>query len=672
MRKRLIQYFFRLEYLLASLLVMVGVQLMLYVSDQLPEADETSFLNPILDRIDFLNIADVSLDAIFAVRDTEFPDTRIKIVNIGEVSPTPDGKIAALLYRLDDIGVRSIGIDIVFDEYHLERFPPERYAEVEALRLALLDVQNVVLGSGFDPRSDTATLKLLPPIRDAARHFGFVNLFPDPDGVIRRFRAHTTIGGERWLSLPVKMLEIAEPSAIRDILEQQAEQQVIYYSFTYELAPSIPIDDILYGTAYDSSLEDAIVLVGFVNEGELFYLGDTHKTPLGRKIGLEGPDMPGVLIHANIINMLLQGRYIVPVPPWVDWLLVFVLSYLSIALYRVLRTKPPGRFGVAVLITTMLFAEAVIVFFLPLIAFFYFNLKISYNLMATAVLLFIPANALTTWLRFQLRERRLRRQLAGCSNPLTRVFIGAFRDNEPFIAHTRLLHAGMSLPLFAHAVEVTAQRSGVQWGKGDLHPQAEELLAMLPPLRAAVDGDRGREYRHFLMFLAGKKEERLRESAVKEAYLSTELQDFNEFVVFDEWEVVLPYVRDLWLRHLRSYLDLRLASVSESGQVTMLQAGAIDQTEEGKNRELPAGVYRMDEKRETTPQRLSPHCVYAECKIHRRPELFVLAGFMRKQAGIPPIPAYFGEEPNCEPVLPRWIVEELQELTQQESNRERS
>ena len=133
MRTRLLRYFLRLEYAFASLLTVALVWLMLLVSDSLPEADDTSFLNPILDRIDFLNIADVSLDAIFAVRDAEYPDTRIKIVNVGEVAPTPDGMIAMLLYKLHAQGARVIGLDIFLDNLHIERFPEERSGEVDEI-----------------------------------------------------------------------------------------------------------------------------------------------------------------------------------------------------------------------------------------------------------------------------------------------------------------------------------------------------------------------------------------------------------------------------------------------------------------------------------------------------------------------------------------------------------
>ncbi|MDT8323293.1 MAG: CHASE2 domain-containing protein [Bacteroidota bacterium] len=665
MRKRLFQYFFRLEYLAASLLVILLVQVMLVVSRNLPEADETSFLNPILDRIDFLNIADVSLDAIFAVRDAEFPHPRIKVVNIGEVAPTPDGKIAALLYRLRDLGAAVIGLDIILDDLHIERFPPERLMEVEELRLALEDVPNVVLVTGIDLETREPTFEIIPPIRAACDHYGFANLVPDSDGVIRRFLPWAEVNGERWLSFPVQVTQLAAPAATRRLLAQPSEPQVIYYSSTFMQIPTVPIDDVLFGSMYDDFFADAIVLVGFVNEGGLFYLGDTHSTPMGKKVGIEGADMAGVLVHANVIDMMLRDRFITPVPAWADWLLAFLLSYVSIAIYRILRTKPPGRFGVAILITTMLFTEAVIVFFLPLIAFFYFDVKISYNLMATAVLLFIPANAFTTWLHFRIRERRMRRMFRNSANPLPAVICAAFRDNEPFIAHTRLLHAAMTLLQFAHAIRRNTAGEAEPLTAADLHPGVEDWVRWIPELHAVLDpgNDAERNIRHFLMFLGGKKEERMRESLIKDLFLSTELQDFNEFVVFDEWELLLPQVIALWRQRLRAYLDVALLEVREDGSSALLR-GCDDSDErgQGNNRELPAGLYRMGKSATQTPVPLSPFCVRAECKLHRKAELFVLAGLMRKQRGLPPVPAYLGEGPNCEAALPASIVAQILEI----------
>ncbi|MBE0644521.1 MAG: CHASE2 domain-containing protein [Bacteroidetes bacterium] len=668
MRKRLFQYFFRLEYLIASLLVMGMVQVLIVISDNLPEADDTSFLNPILDRIDFLNIADISLDAIFAVKDAEFPDARIKVVNVGEVAPTPDGMIALLIRKLHALGARVIGIDVYFDRQHFERFPAERQEEIEALVSALHDVPNVVVVNAFDEETHKPIYPLDDRVRASQAQYGFANLVPDPDGVVRRFLPRSMIEGEEWLSLPVRMLSIAQPDAIAPLLRLPPDPQIIYYTGTYMQFESAPIADVIFGSMYDGDyFKDAIVLVGFVNEGGLFYLGDTHKTPMGKKIGIEGPDMPGILVHANVINMLLKGNFISPVPIWADWLLVFLLSYLSIAVYRVFRTKPVSRFQVGVLITSMLFTEAVIVFFLPLIAFFYFDFKISYNLMATAVLLFIPASAFTTRVHFWILERRMRREFSGSANPLPEILTAAFEDEEAFPARVRLIHSGFVLTQFAWAVRACeAREEGRHWTGIDLLPGVEAWKLVVPEIAAVCDGDDAgnREMRYFLRFLAGKKDEQLRDSLVRETYFATELRGFNEFVYFEEWELTLAHMLQLWRGLLRNYLDIPLVSVDVDGDVIGL-AGCDASTlaaARSELREQAPGVYGTQKSPSFVFTRLSPFCEWTECKLHRKHELFFFAGLLQKQRGMQRIPAYFGPTPTCEPVLPRWSVPELQEL----------
>jgi CHASE2 domain-containing sensor protein len=678
MRKRLFQYFFRLEYLIASIVVMIMVQAMLVISDNLPETDDTSFLNPILDRIDFLNIADVSLDAIFAVKYAEFPDPRIKVVNVGEVAPTPDGMIALLLRKLHALGARVIGVDVILDELHFERFPPERQLEIDALIDALHEVPDVVVVSGFDERTMRPAFRLDKRVLSSGAPQGFVNLTPDGDDVVRRFLPRATVEGEEWLSLPVRMLSIAQPDAVTELLRLPAEEQIIYYTGTYEQFDSVPIEDVVFGTMYDGDFfKDAIVLVGFVNEGGLFYLGDTHKTPMGKKIGIEGPDMPGVLIHANVINMLLAGKFITPVPAWGDWLLVFLLAYVSIAIYRVLRTKPTSRLQVGVLITSMLFTEAVIVFFLPLISFFYFDLKISYHLMATAAFLFIPANALTIWVHFRLLEWRVRREFAGSANPLAGVLVRAFRDDEAFPARTRLVHSGVVLPQFAWALRLAeARAAGGTVTADDLLPGMEAWEARVPEIAwsCAGNGKQERELRYLFRNLAGSKDEKLRDSHMREMFFITELRGFNEFVSFDEWELLLPHILRLWRSVLRGYLSCFLIGREDDGsirvpdgEVSELHAEisqVMGEQNPGLFGTLP-GSFTVSQPSFPAVVRLSPFCEWTECKLHRKRELFVFAGFLRRQHGIPRIPAYFGPTPNCEAALSERTIEELREFKNQ-------
>ncbi len=668
MRKRLFQYFFRLEYLIASLLVMGMVQVLIVISDNLPEADETSFLNPILDRIDFLNIADVSLDAIFAVKDAEFPDEHIKIINVGQVAPTPDGMIAMAVRKLHTLGARVVGIDVIFDQLHFERFAEDRQYEVDALIAALEDVPNVVVVDGFDQNTMKPAFTLDERVLASQAQYGFANLVPDPDGVVRRFLPRATIEEEEWLSLPVKMLSIAEPEAIAPLLQLPADPQIIYYTGTYFQFESVPIEDVVFGTMYDDGyFNDAIVLVGFVNEGGLFYLGDTHKTPMGKKIGVEGPDMPGILIHANVINMLMKGNFISPIPAWADWLLVFLLAYISIAAYRVFRTKPGSRFQVGVLITSMMFTEAIIVFFLPLIAFFYFDLKISYNLMATAVLLFIPASAFTTRVRFWMLERKVEREFTASANPLPEVLTAAFRDEEAFPARVRLVHSGVVLTQFAWAFRAReARMAGRGWTADDLLPGVEAWKSVIPEITELCGGETARELemRYFIRFLSGNKNEKLRDAAVRESYFTTELRGFNEFVSFEEWELMLPPMLQLWRGTLRQYLTCPLLAVASNGEISGLSgcSSSTVSAMHGLSEEPAPGLYSMQSGQSFAPIRLSPLCEWAECKLHRKHELFIFAGLLQKQHGVARVPAYFGPTPNCEPVFPPWTVPELKEM----------
>ncbi len=666
MRTSLLRYIVRLEYALASLLVMVLVWLMLIISDNLPEADETSFLDPILGRIDFLNIADVSLDAIFAVKDAEFPDSRIKVVNVGEVAPTPDGAIAMLLYKLHAAGARVIGIDIILDQQHIDRFPEDRLPEFDALVQALHDVPNVVVVSGFDKNTMKPDFMLDQRVLDAAPGQGFANLAPDPDGVVRRFLPQAMVAGERWFSLPVRMLQKYDPRTVEKVLRLPDDPQIIYYTATYKQFESVPIEDVIYSDRFDDGFfRDAIVLVGFVNEGGLFYLGDTHKTPMGRKIGVEGPDMPGILVHANVINMLLRGRFVVPIPVWADWLLVFLFSYFSIALYRVLRTKAPNSFHVGLLITTMLFTEAVIVFFLPLIAFFFFDLKISYNLMATAVVLFIPANAALTKLQFFIESRRMSRFTGKSEHGLPAVLHEAFSEDEPFVAQMRLIHACLCGVHFSWAQRIALRGAqGAAIPHGSMLPGLAQWREAIPALEAdfASGTDIAVQRQYFLRYLDGRKHELLRESTVKELFFTTELSMFNEFMAFQEWELLLPYARRLLREQLRRDICLPLFAVEEGGGIVDVSGGGRSEIDAVTFRELCAGLYSTKQPESEVPLRLSPFCEWAECKVHREPELFIFAGMVKRQHALPTIPMYYGRGLTCEPVLPAWSIDELRTL----------
>ena len=663
MKKRFLRYFLSLEYFAASLIACAMIMGMHLLDNVLPPADETSFLNPVLGRFDFLNIADVSLDAIFAIKDMSFADTRIVVVNLGTVAPAPDGKIAMLLYKLKRYGAKTVGIDVLYDEQHFERFSEERRGEIDLIKQAFADHPDVVIVNGFDKESLQPAVEIDSAVAASVRNYGFANLEKDNDEVVRRFWPYRNVAGQRWLSFPIELLRQYDPSLIAPLLELPEEQQIIYYTGSYEQFQTVPIDDVISSDVYASLCKDAIVLVGYVNEGGFVYLGDTHKTPMGRRVGIEGPDMPGILIHANIINMLLRHEFIMPAPAWLDWGLAFLLAYLSIALYRVLRVKAVSQRGIAALITVMLIVETIMVFFFPILSFFFFGLKVSYDLMASAVIIFIPAAAFATKGRVMLLGWRAKRLAHAASNPIPERLWNAYGDDDALPLHLRLLHAAQSLVHASLAVRLAERvRDGRPLPAGWRIPGVAALADAVPEINVPFNAKdaRSAERQYFYKFLAGRKDQFLRESAMKDLLFSTQLGHFNEFFYFDEWEILSPHVLHLFEHALHGYTLCRLLDVGPEGAVLLLPEGS-PQKATGVDG-LAEGTYFDSDHTRNSWTRVSPFIEHCECKLHRVKEVFVFAALVPRQFGLEAMPVYYGETPACEPVLPSWTLDALRAI----------
>ena len=672
MRKPLIRYFWNIEYVFAALFVLVMVRLLYVISENLPDVDDTSFLDPIFGRIDFLNIKDVSLDAIFAMKDTKFPGDKIAVVNVGKIGPTPDAKIALLLYKLKEWNAKAIGIDIIFDAQHFERFSPEEAFEVEAIKKALADVPNIVLPSAFDPESMKSTIFYDSSITHAVKNYGFINFTPDQDGVIRKFYPYRVVENTRRNYFPLEVLRLYDATLVEPLLRLPEQQQVIFYTGTKDQFNVYPIDDLLEpDERFKSNFKDAIVLIGFTDEAGLMWRGDLFTTPMRRKIvvgmqdgtrkvGLEGSDMSGLIVHANVLNMLLNQQYMRIAPEWVDWMITFFLSYGSIALYRVLRTKPRTKIGVGLMIGALIISETIVVFFLPIISFFYFNVKISYHLMATSVLLFIPAHAWITKLRHVILHRRVRAQSKTMPSNVLAPLRYAFRDDEPFPSYIGSTHASLFYLHYCFAIE--AARKGKEVTSNDTAAYVFPLLlqwrAQLPALEkicySLSQADQWQHY--FYSFLEGKKLSFLRDSEMKALFLSTQYDQFNEHVYFEEWDILLPHIQRLFQDDLVDYRKYRLFEITkeQTNSPHVQSVGFMTSTQKIPPANIDteaSGLFLASHERPEELFPMAPFGEYVDCKLHRRKELFVYAGIIRKQEMFSAVPVYYGETVACEPVL---------------------
>lgn len=291
----------------------------------------------------------------------------VVIVDVDEASlarhgqwPWPRDLLAQLVGRILDAGPRAVGLDLLLPEP--DRTSPPYLARHEAtLEPALRHVlatlpdhdlvlaerirgQPVVLGSallaagpppvpptgaptplvtmGADPSAFIpaypARLANLPVLEEAAAGIGMITLLPERDGSARRLPLVVRAGDELrpLLGLEVLRQALGEPplllaantagvDAVRvgDRLVRTETSGAVWLHYAGTAArPVVPAAELLAATAPDPRLAGRMVLVGSSALG----LGDLRPTPLD-------PAVPGVHIHAELIENIAEGRY--PVRP---------------------------------------------------------------------------------------------------------------------------------------------------------------------------------------------------------------------------------------------------------------------------------------------------------------------------------------------------------------------
>jgi adenylate cyclase len=221
--------------------------------------------------------------------------------------PWPRDVYAMLIERLMQAGAKVVALDILF--------PIARDGD-PALR-AVLDKyrDRVVIGSNFadeptpgSPRSYTVPAQDLIPDGQTDDRVGFVNFWPDTDGVIRNVQYRMTRGeafqtadnGEVYFSLAARVLQkagvAAVPGGVRGLRFAAAEGP--------EGFQPIPLYTVFLPDAWKANFKngalfkDKILLVGpFGNS-----LKDQVPTPFGL--------MDGPVLHLNAINDALHGDFL--------------------------------------------------------------------------------------------------------------------------------------------------------------------------------------------------------------------------------------------------------------------------------------------------------------------------------------------------------------------------
>lgn len=204
---------------------------------------------------------------------------------------------ADLINKLNDFQPKVIGLDIAFPEYSKEKNKDLMLAQ------AIKSAGNVIVPLEFslDKNKVINILEPIPEIKTTAKDLGYSNTPLDNDGIFRRILS-VIQDDEIYRPFFLKIAQhYLDKDTIRIILDKQGKMIVNFAAKPYSF-PMYSYKDILGGKVDLNVFKDKIVLIGATASD----LHDEQITPVSNTV-----PMPGVEIHANAINTVLQQMFLI-------------------------------------------------------------------------------------------------------------------------------------------------------------------------------------------------------------------------------------------------------------------------------------------------------------------------------------------------------------------------
>ncbi len=279
-----------------------------------------------------------AVDFRFKLRGEQPADPRIVIVEIDDTSlravgqwPWPRGIDAALLTSLSSYHPRLIFLDILFTE------PSPDAAEDAKLAEAVKKAGNVLVPFYFYNQDPFQAFFPMPALRQNAQAEGYVNIDPEKDGVIRKFRPYLKTTDKTYYSIAAALaleLKAIQTSDLSKLVSDPKRRMWIRYPGTIRSFRRIAAWQIL--AAADEKNDELEKL--FANN--IIFVGHTATGTTDLKPVPFSPLEPGVAIHASSLDTLLHPPYLRSAPIWLDFLTLAALLLLAA---HISQSGSPGR-----------------------------------------------------------------------------------------------------------------------------------------------------------------------------------------------------------------------------------------------------------------------------------------------------------------------------------------
>ena len=292
---------------------------------------QIDFLNQLNNQIQDFQINDIVFSRLMNKKNIAI-DTNIIIVNISDLKRD---KIAILINLINNYEPKIIGVDGVFSK-------PKGDSVDKPLADAFSKVKNLVLVNRlvYDNDNNKVYVEKSLPLFSQYAKSGFANFIDEVDfRTVRKFSPKEFVDKDIVMAFSTKIAEIYYPNAVKKLFERENESEIIYFKRNMKKYRIIDCSDAFNNQDTLGIVKGKIVLIGFLGPDlKTLSTEDNFYTPLNPNyIGKSYPDMYGVLIHANIISMILNGKYINALSDKLIIILTILLTYLTMAFFTYLR-----------------------------------------------------------------------------------------------------------------------------------------------------------------------------------------------------------------------------------------------------------------------------------------------------------------------------------------------
>lgn len=222
---------------------------------------------------------------------------------------------------------KAVGLDIIFQDRN-PMFPEDEaflsYSIAQHGRVALASTVNAEQTQAFKPIASLA---------EAAAAIGYINIYPDRDGVVRSALLYKDTPVSTAYHFTLALLEAADETYIlnRVLNNPIGPNRLIPFIGPAGSFQTYSFYDVLNGKVSPQAFKDKYVIIGAWSSG----LGDYYPTPLSSH---SHTSMAGVEVLANILESTLNNNWIRTPSP----LLSAILSVLPVLfICYVLRSLPP-------------------------------------------------------------------------------------------------------------------------------------------------------------------------------------------------------------------------------------------------------------------------------------------------------------------------------------------